>query len=508
MSGLGRPEIAVAILLYALAVLGVGLWAWRRTKDATDFFVAGRRLGGVVAGLTTMSAAFSGFVFIGGPGLTTRLGVGAILIAVPVGFTATLLTVSLGPRLARYARRDGALTVPDVLAARYGSKRVGAFGALAIVAGCLGYLASQLLAMGVLLEAVLGPYLPEGVPALPLLLGLGVLVLVLYSAAGGMLAGVATDLLQGVVMLLTAAAVIVAAWHATGGLAAAGAAITHSELFGASFLEPLGRVPWHTGLGFLLVFGVGVLGQPHMLHKFLMLRDPKALRQMPLVIGASQSLCILLWLALGLAVPALVAAGRLAAPESPDQAAPLFLLSHAPPLVAGLAIAGVLAAIMSTADSFLNVAAAALVRDLPRAFGRGARDELRWGRIATALLAPAAALLAWAYGDLVALLGTFAFGTFAAALAPALAIGLHWRRVTARAAAASILTGLTLNLALDFLGRQTLWPALPGLPFATGVLPGVVSLAASVTVLVAVTLSERGGSSPRRLGPTPHAPRP
>ena len=108
------------------------------------------------------------------------------------------------------------------------------------------------------------------------------------------------------------------------------------------------------------------------------------------------------------------------------------------------AIAAILAAIMSTADSFMNLGAAVLVRDLPRACRRRVGNELLWGRIATFGVTVAAAALALGYNDLIALLGTFSFGTFGAALAPALAVGLNWRRVTSVAATASVVFSCSL----------------------------------------------------------------
>jgi sodium/proline symporter/sodium/pantothenate symporter len=96
-------------------------------------------------------------------------------------------------------------------------------------------------------------------------------------------------------------------------------------------------------------------------------------------------------------------------------------------------------------------------------------------------------LLAWGYGDLIALLGTFAFGTFAAALAPTLAVGLNWRRVTATAASASIATGITVHLGLELLSRQTILPWLPRPVLATGAPPAAVALASSFLVLLAVS---------------------
>jgi Na+/proline symporter len=190
-------------------------------------------------------------------------------------------------------------------------------------------------------------------------------------------------------------------------------------------------------------------------------------------------------------VPALVAAGSLAPLANPDQAAPLFLLTQVPPAIAGLVFAGVLAAIMSTADSFVNVGAAALVRDLPRALGRPLADELRAGRRAVVGLAVASAVFAWAYGDLVALLGTFAFGTFAAALAPTLAIGLAWRRVTATAAVASIATGLVGSVGLELVGRLPASSPLARL-LPAGTVPSALALAASTVVLCTVALADGG----------------
>jgi sodium/proline symporter/sodium/pantothenate symporter len=183
----------------------------------------------------------------------------------------------------------------------------------------------------------------------------------------------------------------------------------------------------------------------------------------------------------------LVATGRLAPLTNPDEASPLFLLNFAPEILAGLVFAGILAAIMSTADSFVNIGSAALVRDLPKALGRSVKDELYWGRIAVVGIAFSAAVFAYFYGDLIALLGTFAFGTFGAALGPSLAIGLNWRRVTAAAATASIATGMGVNLVLEFLTKQSFFPSLPRPPFQAGVLPTAVSLAASFTVLFVVT---------------------
>lgn len=463
-----------AAVAYLLVVAAISIWAWRRTNDARDYFLAGRKLGLWVTGAATMSTAFSGFVFLGGPGLAYTLGVASLWIVVPLGFTAALICAVAGERLHALAD-DGALTLPAALRAHFDDRGVGAAAAGAILIGCVGYLAAQFLALGLVVEAIFG------LEMLPALL-IGAAIVVAYSIAGGMIAGVYTDLFQGLLMAITAVAVFVTAIDSAGGWRSMLGTIADSERFGIDFLQATGTIPVWTALGFFFVFGIGVLGQPQMLHKLMMLDDVKRLKHLPFVLGGGQSLCILLWLGVGLAVPAAVASGKLAPLDRADTATNQFLLELAPPILAGIVFAGVLAAIMSTVDALLNIAAGALVRDLPEAAGNRPNESLLAARTATLGIAAAAIVLALAYDDLIALLGTFAFSTFAAALAPTIAIGLN-RPTPPRAVVASIAVGTVLNLTLEFLARQSFIESLPRPPLVAGALPGAVALAVSFLVL-------------------------
>jgi Na+/proline symporter len=477
---LDRPVIAWTAVLYLVGMIAVGLWAARRTRSPRDFFIAGQSLGLVVTALATMSAAFSGFVFIGGPGLTYRIGTASFFICASVGFTPALLCWTVGRRLRRLAGDSDVLTLSDAVRVRWGDRRAAGLTAIAVLLGSVAYLGAQIQAMGIVLEAVFGTRDWLGGYSLPTMMAVGVAVVAAYSVAGGMVAGVYTDLVQGVLMMVAAVGVFAAALRAGGGMRRIVETVTASDRFGPDFLDPTTGVPLWTALGFFFVFSVGTLGQPQMLHKFFMLDDARKLRWMPLLLGTSQSSCLLLWVGLGLAVPALVAGGSLPPLENPDDATPLFLLSAAPGWLAGLAFAALLAAVMSTADSFLNLGAAALVRDLPRALGRRTGDELGRGRLAVVALAILAAGTAWLYGELVALLGTFAFGMLAAALAPTMGIGLAWERISGRSIALSIGAGLAASLALEAAGRLALLP-----PALAGVLPSALALAISLLVLLA-----------------------
>jgi Na+/proline symporter len=190
-------------------------------------------------------------------------------------------------------------------------------------------------------------------------------------------------------------------------------------------------------LGYLFVFSIGNVGMPHSTSRFLMIADPRQLRYGVLIATGAYMVGSLLWMTVGFAVRARVAAGDLAPLSMPDEAAPLFLSTYAPSWLAGIAFAGLMSAILSTASIFLNVGAATLTRDIPLSLNRPLRRPVLWARAWTAILALAAGGLALWSRELVALLGAIGYGLHAAALTPTLVLGLHWPRATAAGAVAS-----------------------------------------------------------------------
>jgi Na+/proline symporter len=197
--------------------------------------------------------------------------------------------------------------------------------------------------------------------------------------------------------------------------------------------------------------------------------------------SAAMALTLLLYVGVGLVMRAKVAGGALPPLVRADDATPAFVLGFTPSVVAGLVFAGVLAAGMSTVNSFMNIGAAAVTHDLPRAFGWRVGDELRWGRAWTIVLSLAAVLLAQLPGSVVAFLGIFGFGLFAATLVPSLAIGLNWQGATREGAIASIATGLVLTLTLETLAFLRVF-SLP-----TGVTVSGLALLCSLLVFFAVS---------------------
>jgi len=428
-------------LAYFAICAAIAIWATRRTRTADDFFVAGRGVGLVPFAIAAMASTLSGFAFIGGTGLVYSIGMTAIFLILPAGVTNTLGAWVLGKRMHRLGSARKLLTVPDALAARYRSPATQGLSAVAILAGVIGYLATNALALGVVIDALFQTGLGPGI-------WIGAAVTLAYSVSGGILAGIYTDVFQGLVMAIASTAVFFYALVAGGGLEA----ITRTiEAADPTLLGPWGARGAMTALSFFFVFAVGSLGQPQIAHKYYMLRDLVRLRWYPVLMTVAMVLSQLLLFSVGVAVKALVLRGEMPALASPDEATPQFLLRFVPVVLSALVFAGVAAAIMSTVNSFLSIGAAALTHDLPRALGREPIRQLLVGRIWTVVIAVLAALLAQQAGLLVAFLGILGYGLFASTLVPALAVGLNWTGATREGALASIATGLTLTVGLEWL---------------------------------------------------------
>lgn len=466
------------------AYLGVLVWlGWRTrrsSRDAAGYFAAGRGLGTPLLVLTLLASIMSGFTFVGGPALFSRIGVSSLWIVLSASFTGGLMGWLYSGLFHRMAVREHCLTVPDVLAVRFGGPSVARFAAAVIVVGSVAYLAVQVRALDRLLE---GFALPGGVSAAPVCLA----VLLLYSVLGGMRAGVVTDALQGLVMVGVALLCIYVPLQWEGGLRGFAADLMRSS---PDLVSPWGTVGPGTALGWFFLFAVGSLGQPHVINRFLMVRDPGRTRWFPVLLALVMGVCTLVWVVAGGSMAVLAAQGRLAPADHPDQAVVQFLHHAAPSWLVPLFLVAAAAAVMSTADSFLTAAAAAVAHDL-RWGDDSTRNEVVWARITTLLLVPIAALVAYAWEGLLAYLGVFSFGAFAAALTPVLTAGLYFRDITREAALASMGVGLFGVFFLHTLSAVGWTSAVP---------VELVAMAAAFLVLLLPVGKRRRGEAKREWG--------
>jgi len=469
MPRIASPLIIVVALLYFAGVVAISVWSARRTRTTRDFFVAGRGIGLVALTVASVSASVSGFIFIGGPGLLYRVGLGALWIVLPASLTNVLGAWVLAKRMRLLGEVRGAMTVPDAIGARYRSPAAQGIAAVAILIAVVGYMATNCLAMGYVVDAIFGVGMGWGI-------WIGIGITLAYSVAGGILAGVYNDVFQGTLMAVASVLVFGYVLRVNGGMSG----ISHAIMpVAPAFLGPWGTMTPIAALSFFFVFGMGALGQPQSVHKYYMLKDPLQLKWYPLLKTLGLILVLLLYFGVGVGVKALVASGRMAPLATPDAATPSFLLQFTPALLAGIVFAGVAAATMGATNSFINIGAAVVTHDIPAALGRPLRNELRWGRLSTLALAIVAATIAQYSGALVAFLGVFGWGLFASTVVPALAIGLNWRGATKEGAIASIATGLVTTLTLETLSYLKLYT------FPAGVSGTAVGLVLSLLVFFA-----------------------
>ena len=279
-----RPVVILAcVALYLAMCVGVGLWAMRRTKTTRDFFMAGRNLGILVTAVAVFSSTMSGFGFVGGPGLVYRMGVSSLWIVVAMSIGYCLCFFLLGKRIRLFAELHDSISLPDVVAKRYGSDVTGLLTALAILLGVTGYLAAQILAMATVLQSLLGGLEGVGVVRIEFCVAFSTAVLVFYCVTGGIIASVYTDLVQGLVMMISAALVFVAAvWAVDGGLHGMSQTILRDD---PEAIGPWGTLGMFGCLSWYFVFSLGVAGQPHVVTKLMMnKRVGDARRMLPISI--------------------------------------------------------------------------------------------------------------------------------------------------------------------------------------------------------------------------------
>jgi len=477
-----RQEIVLgSVIVYLIFCVVVGLWAMRRTRSANDFFVAGRSLGPIVVSLALFSSTLSGFGFVGGPGLVYSMGMSSLwmVITSALGYAVGFFLVA--KRIRMIAELRDTLSLPDLVAARYNSETVRFMMAGTIVLGVMGYLATQILAMALVLKAILAGTSMFAEVSLVTCVILSSAVLIFYCVTGGIIASVYTDVVQGGIMMSAGVLILIAASNVfEGGIQQASEIIMSND---SEAIMPFGTAGIIVCLGWFFVFGLGLAGQPHLITKMMMNRRIRDFRVILPLSTIAYVLAALLWISIGVVMRAAVVSGDIPPLEAADAASPTFLAFFAHPLLAGVVFAGLFAAIMSTSDAFLNIGAAALVHDMPRAVrGRSVSNELLWARIATVILSVVAAVFAlYSYYQndrLVALLGAFGWSTFAAAIVPVVVIGLNWKRANAFGAIAAIAISLVINFSFEIFSVR--------LPY--GISGPFVAFIASMTLFVVISL--------------------
>jgi sodium/proline symporter len=431
-------SVLVTLVLYNAVLIGVGLWARGRNKSVQDYFLAGRGLGAWVAAISASASSSSAWTLLGVSGAAYAWGLPALWIfpSTVGGFIINWFWVA--PRLKRLAAEEQAVTLSEVIAppetGRH-RKLILRTAALIIVFCFTFYIASQFEAAGKAFESVFELSKQNSIL-------IGAAIVLVYTLLGGFWAVSVTDSVQGGLMAVAALVLPVVALSAVGGfsslvdglaaIGSAGSPIGGGALVGVFFV-----------LG-LMGIGINYPGQPHVVNRFMALKDDQALRQGRVIAIAWAVLVYSGMLLLGLCARVLFA-------DLGDSEQVLFKVATEllPSVVAGVMLAAVLSAIMSTADSQLLVAASAISYDWNLA-DRHKESGLAGTRSTVVVVLIMATVLALVWRADIFSRVLFAWSAAGSAFGPILMMRLLGRSVTCRATFAAMVLGFGLTVIISF----------------------------------------------------------
>ncbi len=432
--------MVITFLVYFVVMLAIGYIAWARTKTASDYFLGGRSLGPWSTAMSAGASDMSGWLLLGLPGYAFASGFEAFWLGGGLLAGSWLNWLIVAKRLRIYsAAANDSLTLPEFLSNRFNDKRgiIQPISAAFILVFFLFYTSSGLVAGGKLFESVFGIDYHWA-------LMIGTFSVISYTLFGGFLAVCWTDLAQGLLMSAALLIVPIMAVNVSGGANSVFQEVYALnpellDMFTTNTGQPLGVITMLSLLG----WGLGYFGQPHIMARFKAVQSSEHLpfaRRIAVV-----------WTAIGMIGALLVGLAGIVYTQkfgiSLDDPEAIFMLMvntlfH--PVIAGILLAAILAAIMSTADSQLLVCSTAFAEDFYRdIFKKTATQQevLLVGRCAVIGIAILATLLAMNPESSVLGLVSYAWAGFGAAFGPVLVISLYWRRMTAKGALAGIIIG-------------------------------------------------------------------
>ena len=478
--------LASSFTVLAVSFL-IGLWARRKVTSPEAFIGGAKIFGPLTVGLATMAAVGSAFAVVGVPGLVFSTG-NAILLFMFAAPAFVFGYLVIGKKVRALAEIGTVASLGDLSDLRFnGHRGIKLLLSIMLFIGCVMYLSAQVEACAKLFENLFD--WNKFVIAFVIFA-----ILIAYTVLSGEIGGVLTQAFQGLVIVVAGFIFTASFFAVTGGFGPVLEAIASTETsLDPSALTAWGSLPGAYSFAWVLLPALGIMCQPQVLTRMTMLRTPRELPKLSLYAVITNMITGLMVMAIGYCAIYLVAAGKVVI-SHPDTA--VFKVADYLGIMAQLFVyPAVLAAALSTSSLFLSLAGTIVSRDLSGALGihlLPAR-QVTVSRTAMMLMGLAAIGFAALSGDMVAILGTYGFGTLAAATFPIFVIGLLWRRASSRGVMLGMLTALITTLggiSVELLKRFGLtefaWP---------GDVPWYVFvLAAAVIVTIAASLLDRAWS--------------
>ena len=450
---------AICVLLVIFAYLGltiyVGVYFSKKgsAEDTENFYLGGRALHPVVTAMSADASDMSSYLLMGLPGLAYLCGVAEVgwtVIGLAIGTYLNFLLVA--KRLRVYSEEVGASTIPDFFSRRYEDDRhyLSLIAALVILVFFVPYTASGFKAVGTLFNSLFGwDYHVSMI--------VGAIVIVGYTVLGGFLAVSTTDLIQSIVMTFALLVIIVFGIGQAGGM---GAVMSNAAALPGYLSLTQGYDP-STGaagaFGFLpivstMAWGLGYFGMPHILLRFMAIRNPEEIKYSRRIAAVWVVVSMAVAVFIGIIGYSISVAGKIPMLEtSSDSETVIIKIADIMSkngvffaIIAGIVMAGILAATMSTADSQLLAAASSMSEDLMKDFF-GIKMEKKTSmiiaRTTVVAIALIAVFLAWDPNSSVFRVISFAWAGFGAAFGPVMLLAMFWKRGNKAGAMAGMLTG-------------------------------------------------------------------
>ena len=456
-------QILIAMVIYMAIVIGIGVWfAKRANKNSDNYFLGGRSLGPWVTAMSAEASDMSGWLLMGLPGVAYWCGLADAAwtaIGLAIGTYVNWLIVS--KRLRRYSvRANNSITLPDFFSNRFREKKklILTVAAVFILIFFTVYAASCLVTCGKLFSTLF-----FGGDHYQLMLIVGALFVLIYTILGGFLAESASDFMQGIVMIVALVVIVVIGTVSAGGL---GAVIENSQKI-PGFLDFFGLAsPAVNEAGEQLVvagipvfgapadysilsicscmaWGLGYFGMPQVLLRFMAIREEKELKMSRRI--------AMIWVVISLAVAVFIGImGRQLFPTAhltKSAAENIFITlstSSLPAILAGFVMAGILAATISSSDSYLLIAASAVSKNVFQGVvkKKATDKQVMWvTRITLIAITLVAIIIAWKEDSVIFNIVSFAWSGFGATFGPLMLFSLFWKRTTRAGAIAGMVSG-------------------------------------------------------------------
>ena len=433
---------------YFLVVFGIGWYSLRATRNETDYWIAGGKLGWFAGGATMAATHTSAGTFIGTVGVMHAAGwsFGWVLLSIP--FSYWFMVAVLAPRFTKQKE----LTIPAFIETRYYGKDIRGLAAVIILIATVVYIQAQIVAAGLIMNTVFGIPVEQGRLIFTI-------VIVVYTVVGGMMAVVYTDAFQLVVMGLGAVLAVPLALRQLDGV---GGLMTLVES-ASPLVFTWETMPASLLLTMSLSFFLGGIATPEKLIRLYAMRDMKTIRRGVLF-------AIVMILGINLLVFVLALSSIVLFPALPvgDQAMPLVAIAVLPAILGTILLAAITSAMMSTVDSLLIVAGSALSVDLyqnllePDVSPQRRLWIDRLGILVVGVVPFVLLTLGFGEDDLVQFIVLLFTALMAAAFVLPVVGGVLWKRATREGAAAAMVGGVVATFAWEVYGSAAVEPVLAG----------------------------------------------